>query len=501
MSTSVSYKGNTIATFSNDTKTLTTAGKWVEGDITITDVSAGGSAVSIVDSVDTAGGTIRTITAVDLSNDTVAADKLLSGYTAHNHSGQAIVGTYVPSSTSASEDVTITEDTNSTGVTAIIDGTAAILGTKTITSNGTYAATSDNYDGFSSVTVNVSGSGSLQAKSNINPTTSSQTITADSGYIGLSSVQINAMPVGTAGTPTASKGAVSNHAISITPSVVNTTGYISGGTKTGTAVSVSASELVSGTYNVSASGTADVTNYASISVPAMTLPSAASSSSSGTLKATITPGASVQYINIPTGYNGTAQYYAISTAGGGGGGVSATQHVIHLEFEDQTDTDISVYYDDTLLGTMITAYKPMTYGGETVTLAQLDGVTWYEPANIPINTQLIDYTQCLSDSAIGYDGNVTTQQWYYASDYTDVAYGMTFTFKCGWWTVVAFYDSSKTFIRSFTVWDSGVATQDTQDSNLGNGTLTGSTIPSNAAYVRISSTGPNSNYMSLIRTS
>lgn len=37
----------------------------------------------------------------------------------------------------------------------------------------------------------------LQAKTNIAPTTSSQTITADSGYDGLSSVQINAIPTPT----------------------------------------------------------------------------------------------------------------------------------------------------------------------------------------------------------------------------------------------------------------------------------------------------------------
>lgn len=72
---------------------------------------------------------------------------------------------------------------------------------------------------------------------------------------------------GTAGTPTATKGTVSNNSISVTPSVTNVTGYITGGTQTGTAVTVSASELVSGTYSVTSSGTKDVTNYASASVP------------------------------------------------------------------------------------------------------------------------------------------------------------------------------------------------------------------------------------------
>ena len=115
------------------------------------------------------------------------------------------------------------------------------------------------------------GSPTLQTKSKTyTPTTSQQTesVSADSGYDGLDTVNItvNAMPSGTAGTPTATKGSVSNHSISVTPSVTNTSGYITGSTKTGTAVTVLASELVSGSETKTANGTYDVTNLAELIV-------------------------------------------------------------------------------------------------------------------------------------------------------------------------------------------------------------------------------------------
>ena len=91
------------------------------------------------------------------------------------------------------------------------------------------------------------------------------------------------VPSGTAGTPTASKGTVSNHAVTVTPSVTNSTGWITGSTKTGTGVSVSASELVSGSETKSANGTYDVTNLASlvVAIPFSTITTSSSNPTGG----------------------------------------------------------------------------------------------------------------------------------------------------------------------------------------------------------------------------
>lgn len=146
----------------------------------------------------------------------------------------------------------------------------------------------------------------------VTPTTSSQTITPTSSSYYLDSVTVNAVASGTAGTPVATKSAVNNHAVTVTPSVTNTTGYITGSTITGTGVNVSASELVSGTLSVSASGTTNVTNYENISVPAISLPNNSTPNQPQTTKiATITPAISTSYLNIPTGYNDTARHYEI----------------------------------------------------------------------------------------------------------------------------------------------------------------------------------------------
>ena len=156
------------------------------------------------------------------------------------------------------------------------EGGGSSLGTKSIVSNGTYNASSDGYDGYSQVTVNVTvgAISSTYVGTGIARRSSSD---VDNGFVG--GEYTISVPSGyyestvtkypgelSVPTPTANKGTVSNHSVNVTPSVTTSYAIYRGGTKTGTAVSVSASELVSGSETKTANGTYDVTNLASLVV-------------------------------------------------------------------------------------------------------------------------------------------------------------------------------------------------------------------------------------------
>lgn len=189
----------------------------------------------------------------------------------------------------------------------------------------------------------------------------------------------------------------------------------------------------------------------------------------------------------------------VKLTGTGSGGGGATEHTIHLEFSDSTDTDIEVDYDDSWVGSLITSTTPSTYGAKTVTLAQLDGVTWYEPVPIPIGTQLIDFTAVVSGYIIESDGSEIASSWSCCSDFTAIDPSMTFDYIGYQWYFLAFYNDQKTFISGFDMHQDPTATI---SNDYAHGVLSPSNIPSTAAYVRISSY-PNivsSSELSLIRT-
>lgn len=227
-------------------------------------------------------------TLIDLTGDTVDAEHLLEGYTAHDATGAPITGI----ATTTGHEWTSGVYQDAAGYLRV-SPLAAAGGAKMV---GGYLVLESTMEG--------SGSSALQSKS-VTPTENQQTITADSGYDGLSSVSVGAISStyvgsgitrrddtdlsasgatvtvpagfyadqetksvasGTEGTPTASKGTVSNHSVTVTPSVTNGAGYIPGGTHSGTPVTVSASELVSGSETKTANGTYDVTNLAEIVV-------------------------------------------------------------------------------------------------------------------------------------------------------------------------------------------------------------------------------------------
>ena len=135
--------------------------------------------------------------------------------------------------------------------------------TDQITPGGAYDGLGEVNVAIAAVPSNYVGTG-ITRRDSTSLSASGATVTAPAGYY--PSGASKAVASGTEGTPTATKGTVNNHAVTITPTVTNGAGYIAGGTRTGTGVSVSAAELVSGSETKTANGTYDVTNLAELIV-------------------------------------------------------------------------------------------------------------------------------------------------------------------------------------------------------------------------------------------
>ena len=407
MSTTVTYKGSTLATVNNNTKTLKTAGKYMEGDVVLTDVSGGTAAISVVDTTDSHGGTIREITALDISDTTAVASDVAQGKYFYTAAGVKTAGTGSGGSGGSKQEKT-----------------------GTITGNGT----------------NV-----IQISCDFEP----QEIYIRGDLTGDVSL----------------RGIVSFTLIKDRELVITQDSSTSEAVEYGWIIK-SISD-----YNEEYSSSEP---YASYSNGTLTINTVVNSGSSRWAS-----GVSYSYSLVT--------YESV-----------ATDHVIHLEFSDSTDTDINVYYNDALLGTMITSYEPKTwtYSSKQVVLAQLDNTTWYEYLAIPLNTELVDYTKVTPDYNLDADGTVKEAQWYGVTDYTPIDSEMVFSYKANMWAYSAFYDSSKAFLSNFQPYTRGESA-DPNDSNVAVGTLggTGIAIPSTAAYIRLGTMAhPNNTDCSLIRT-
>lgn len=188
------------------------------------------------------------------------------------------------------------------------------------------------------VTGTYEGSGAtLQAKTNINPTTSSQTITPDTGYDGLSSVQINAMPNGMVVAPamindrsaTVSTGTNTltlSKIVLVTPTVI-TAGYISSGSTGNSAVSLTANvttkaaatitpsttdqTIASGTYLTGTQTIAGDANLVPANIAENVTIFGVTGTHSGQIinnqQKSVTPTESAQTVTPDTGYTGLSE--------------------------------------------------------------------------------------------------------------------------------------------------------------------------------------------------
>lgn len=583
MSSTITYKGNTLTTVNNQTRVLNTRGTWLEDDITIVDVtssSVSGSAISVVDTTDSKGGTVRTITSVDISDTTAVASDVAQGKYFYTANGTKTAGTatgggsvaswetlYDNSTTissgdpnwatlvynepfSANETYRITWGTNGTqyicqtaaspdsrvydgyfignpsltgqytdtgepffmyrasatqlnivtnqsagtiyikiekqvsssGATLItktitINGTydadddsadgfssvtvnvpSANLTTKTITTNGTYRASTDNVDGYSEITVNVSGGGGGSSGNDSYETVFFGTVVTYANRLFNISELADYYPA---------EGETYRITIDGDESICETVYYTDG-----------SQWMIGNTDVVSGENDAEIINNSNVE----------------------------NFVIFNSGWGGLYGFIANSPDGTSYAlkieklvNNSSTAHTIYFEYLDGTNTTISVNYSDSIIGTMITSYKPTIHNNKYVGLAQLDGVTWYSPAAIPLNTELIDYSAVSNDTDLQEDGTTISAQWYGVSDYTMIDPTMTFSYKGLYWGRICFYDETRTFISYLSIYNDGEQVEGSN--NTGAGTLTPAKMPATARYVRIATlNNADSSILSLIRT-
>ena len=162
--------------------------------------------------------------------------------------------------------------------------------TKSVTSNGTYKPTSGKY--FSSVTVNVPSQTFNTQTKTITPTESTQTVSPDNGYNGLSSVTVNPISSTYIGSAVPTKGATT-----ITPNSKSQTAISSGTYATGNII---ISAVPTETKSITANGTYTPSNgkyFSSVNVNVV-------GDAFDVQSKSVTPTESEQIVTPDAGYDG-----------------------------------------------------------------------------------------------------------------------------------------------------------------------------------------------------
>lgn len=138
------------------------------------------------------------------------------------------------------------------------------------------------------------------SKATIGRSTSDQYINIPTGYNATGSYyKISAVENGSVNNPTIIQGTITNNSITLTPKVVSSAGFINGNdNQRGTAVTITASQLVSGSQTVTTNDTYDVTNLATLIVNVPT------GSTINNQDKTITPSTIQQTVSADSGYTG-----------------------------------------------------------------------------------------------------------------------------------------------------------------------------------------------------
>lgn len=277
--------------------------------------------------------------------------------------------------------------------TGVVTVNAVPTETKSVTSNGTYNPTSGKY--FSSVTVNVPAEEFNTQTKTVTPTESTQTVSPDNGYDGLSTVTVNPISSTYVGSAVPTKGATT-----ITPNSNSQTAISFGTYATGDVI---VSAVPTETKSITANGTytpSDGKYFSSVSVSVV-------GDTFDTQEKTVTPTESGQVIGPDAGYDGLSSVTvgAISSTYVGSGITRKSAATITPSESVQT-----IAANQYLTGVQTISAIPSDYVGSDVTRKSAATITPTESEQVIPSGQYLEGTQTISAIPSNYVGSgVTTK--------------------------------------------------------------------------------------------